>query len=819
MRVMQDLRFAARAFRKAPAFAALAILTLALGIGVNVAIFSAVDAVLFRPLAVSDPGRVVRIYATSVEGVDLSNHSYPVYTDYRDGASSFAGMAAFDDAEAFHLSTGGKAERVTGALVSGSFFELLGARPERGRLLSSADDAAPGASPVAVVSHRLWAARFGSDPQTVGSTVQLNGHPYTIVGVAAPEFTGVDLDSLPDVWVPIAMVDQALPEFGDEGVLTSRKLSWLDVVARLKPGVSRAAAQAELDGIAKRRAAAQPKDHTDPMARIVPAGEFAVGPGSREEARRLSWLLVGMAGLVLLIACADAAGLLLLRSERRRREIGVRLALGASRRQIGRQLLVESLLLAVFAATAGVVMAVWGSDLLAALVPPEFALPMGAATSVLDRRALGFAAAAAFGCALLSGLAPAWRAGRVDVLTSLKGSGAAAGRGRFTLRDTLVVGQIALTAVLLVGAGLTAHSLVREAAVDPGFEPAGRLEASIDLARQGYDRARGAAMFEALLERVRAIPGVRFAALGRTTPVQSAGMRTSIESDGYTPAKDEIPQADLNIVTPGFFAALGGRLLAGRDFDARDTATGPPVAIVSEAMARKFWPGVNPVGRRIMNLGPPGVGGEVIGVVRDVRFRSLRRSPDPTVYVPLSQFYMPRMTILIDAATDPAALARPLAAAVAGLDAGLPLFHVRTLPEKLGLALGQSRLIAILVGAFGALALLLSATGLYGIVSYATQARTREFGIRMALGARKAHVRRLVLRRGSGIAVVGLATGLAGAAAASRLAAELLFGVTPLDPLSYAAAGAVLSAVVLLASAVPAERAARVDPMTALRTE
>ncbi len=583
--------------------------------------------------------------------------------------------------------------------------------------------------------------------------------------------------------------------------------------------MTHAAAQAELDAIAKRRAAGQPKDRQDPMAKVLPAGDFAVGPSVRDEARRLSWLIVGMAGLVLLIACADAAGLLLLRAERRRREIGVRLALGASRRQIARQLFVEGLLLATLAAMAGLLFAVWGSDLLAALAPPEFALPMGAATSVLDRRALAFAAAAAFACAILSGLVPALRGGRIDVLASIKGTGPQARQPRISLRDALVVGQIALTAMLLVGAGLTAHTLKREAAVDPGFEPAGKLEASLDLARQGYDRKRGVAFYAELLERARAIPGVRAAALGRTTPVQSAGMRTSIESDGYTPGPDENPQADLNVVTPGFFSALGGRIVAGRDFEARDTADSPPVAIVSESMARKFWPGVNPVGRRIMNLGPPGVGGEVVGVVRDVRFRSLRRAPDPTVYVPLTQFYMPRMTILLDAGTDPASLVRPLTQAAAGLDAGLPFFHVRTLEEKLGLALGQSRLIAILVGAFGALALLLSATGLYGVVSYATQSRTREFGIRLALGAQKTHVRGLVIGRGSRIAILGLSTGLAGAAAASRLATHLLFGVSPLDPLSYAAAAAILAAAVLAASAVPAERAARADPMTALRSE
>jgi predicted permease len=547
------------------------------------------------------------------------------------------------------------------------------------------------------------------------------------------------------------------------------------------------------------------------------AAEFAVGPSSQDDARRLSWLLVGMAGLVLLIACADAAGLLLLRAERRRREIGVRLALGASRRQVGRQLFVESLLLAILAGGAGILFAVWATQLLALAVPEEFALPMGAATSALDSRALAFAIGAAGLAALFSGIVPALRGPRVDVLSSIKGESRRIARVAFG--DLLVACQIALSVVLLVGAGLTARTLAREAAVNPGFDPSGKLEASLDLARQGYDRTRGRAFLAALLERASAMPGVRAAVLARTVPVQSSGMRTTIDSDSYTPAPGEVAAADLNIVTPGYFHALGASLVAGRDFDARDRADGPAVAIVSESMARKFWPGLNAVGRRIMNLGPPGVGGEVIGVVRDVRTRSLRREADPTVYVPLAQFYMPRMTILLTTDGDPAALRRPLSRVVAGLDPNLPLFHVRTLEEKIGASMGQGRLIALLVGAFAGLGLLLSATGLYGVVSYATQARTREFGIRLALGAQASNVRGLVLSRGASLAIFGLAAGLAAAAALSRLASQFLYGVTALDPLSYAAAAAILGAAVLIASAAPAGRAAKVDPIRALRSE
>ncbi len=373
--------------------------------------------------------------------------------------------------------------------------------------------------------------------------------------------------------------------------------------------------------------------------------------------------------------------------------------------------------------------------------------------------------------------------------------------------------------MLLVGAGLMTRTLSREASVDPGFAPEGKLEASLDLSRQGYTDKTGPPFFEAVLEKVRALPGVRGAALARTLPVQSSGMRVSVQIDGFKSSSDEQPQVDLNIVTPGFFDALGTPLVLGRDFSASDVADGNGVAIVSEAMARKFWPGQNPLGRRVKDIGPGSNGAEVIGVARDIRMRSLRDAAKPLLYVPMSQFYMPRMTILVRSAGDAAALARPLVDAVAGLDAGLPLFHVRTLSDKLGVFLGTERLLAALVSAFGALALLLAGAGLYGVVSYASQMRSREFGIRMALGARAADVRGLVLGHTVRVALIGLAGGLGLAALASRLIEALLFRVSPLDPLSYFGAGALLFAAALAAGAVPALRATRVDPMTTLRSE
>ncbi|HVQ54709.1 MAG TPA: ABC transporter permease, partial [Thermoanaerobaculia bacterium] len=547
------------------------------------------------------------------------------------------------------------------------------------------------------MSDRLWRTRFGADPKAVGSSVRLNGKPFTVVGVAPRGFTGVNLDSLPDVWVPMAMVNQALPDLADHTILTGRNLSFLDIVGRLKPGVAIARAQAELDGIAKRRAASEPEDRQDPMARVLPAPSFAVGPDARPQARRISWLLFGCASLVLLIACADAAGLLLVRAERRRREMGVRLALGATRSRIARQLLVESLVLAGLAGMLGIFFAVWGSDLLARAMPEDLPVPLGASSPVLDLRVLAFAAAAACASALIFGMAPAWRAAATELVPALKGEAAWTGRRRLTLKDALVGAQVALTAVLLVAAGLLTRTLARQAAVEPGFSPSGKFEASIDLARQGYTEKTGAVFYAAVLESIRAIPGVRSAVLARTTPVQSAGMRVSVTIDGFHAPADQPPSADLDVVTPGFFQTLGAPLVLGRDFDTRDRGDSNAVAIVNEAMARKFWPGQNPIGRRVKDIGPGDVGAEVIGVVRDVRMRSLRQPAQPMLFVPLDQFYLPRMTILIGSNADPGTLTRSVGRAVGQLDAGLPLFRVRTLSDKLGSSLGQERLLATLV--------------------------------------------------------------------------------------------------------------------------
>lgn len=815
---MNDLKYALRTLAQSPGFTALSVLVLGLGIGANVAIFSAVDAVLFRPLPVSDPSSLFRVFAVDESGFELFNNSYPVFTDYRDQATSFSGLAAFSS-EPVHLARASeKAERVTGGIVSGNYFDVLGATPELGRLLSATDDRAAGAHPVAVASDRLWRRSLGADPRAVGSPIRINGHPFTLVGVAPPRFTGVDLEETPDLWVPMAMADQALPELASHHPLTSRNLRWLDIVGRLKPGVTARSAQAELDAIAKRRAASQPKDRHDPMARLVPAGESSLSAETRGTARRISWLLLASVTAILLIACANAAGLLLVRAHRRRREMGIRMALGATGGRLARLLLVESLLLAGFGVVAGVFVAVWAADTITGAAPDGFAIPLALASRVLDGRVLLFAASAGLATGLCFGLAPALSASRRDVVSALKGGAAPIGR-RLGLRDVFAASQLALTAALLVGTGLLVRTLAAAAAVHPGFDPSGRVVASMDLAQQGYAAQPGAVFYGRLLSRLREDPRLAGAALAQQVPVQRSGMRVTVDIDGQRTPSGEHPAVDLNVTTPGFFATLGAPVRVGRDFSEGDSATAPAVAIVNEAMARRFWPGQNPIGKRIQDLGPRKTGTEVVGLAPDMRSRNLREPAAPTVYLPLTQFYVPRMTAVARGNGSVAAASHALEEAAAALDGSLPLFHARSLDEQLGRTLGQERLLAKFSGGFAALALLIAAAGLYGVVSSAAQARTREFGIRVALGAQPNDVRRLVLGHGARLTIVGLAAGLGAAALSGRVLADLLFGVAPLDPLSFAAAAVVLAAAAWAAGAAPARRAVRANPVESLQSE
>lgn len=817
-RITDDMKCAFRALVTKPGFALVVVLTLALGIGANTAIFSLVDAVLFRPLPVREPERVVRVFASDEKGQDLSNSSYPVFTDYRDQAKSFAGLAAYSNWNAVDLSVKGqKPERVHADLVSGNYFQLLGLLPETGRFFAPEDDRVSGNHSVMVLSHRFWQSRFAGNLGVLGSTVQINGHPFTIIGVTRPEFFGIGLDGLPEMWIPISSLDEAQPDWA--GALTERRMSWVEIIGRLKPDVTMSQAQAELRTIASVRASTQEKNEQDPSAALMTARDAATQWDLLPSAPTISWALMGVVLLVLLISCAVTAGLFLVRAEQRQREIVVRLAIGAPRSRIIRQLLIESLLLSFLAALAGLLFAGWTTDLLIAISPAQFPLPLDAASPIVDLRVLLFTMSVSTVAGLLFGLSPAIHASRFDLMASLKSQITFAGSSRLPLQSLVVIAQVALTAILLMGAGLLMRTLWKANQVNPGFSADHALVMSLDLAKEGYTQDTGRLFYEQLQQQSRGISRVSSVAVARTVPVQNSGMRVSIEIDGQVARNPADLNVDFNIVSPGYFKTLSIPILVGRDFEATDTATAPVVAIVNRAMAERFWPGQNAVGKILKNIGAESQPAEIVGVVGDVRYRSLRTPAAPMVYVTPAQRYMPSMTLVVRTTGDPGAVLPELTAVVSRLNNKLPLFAVSTLREKLGVSLAQERMIAGLFSAFGLLALLLAAIGLYAVVSHATQRRTREFGIRMALGAARREVLSLVLSRGVMLTVVGLIFGLACATGLARLITSLLFGVSPADPVTFAGIVILLGGISLLACGIPAMRATRVDPTDALRYE
>jgi len=813
----QDTRYAWRVLRRGPGFTVVAVLALALGIGANTAIFSLVDALLFRSLNLPQPEQVVRVHSTDEAHKDKFNSSYPVFADYRDQSGAFSGLAAFDQSATLHISSGqGPAQRVSAAVVSGNFFEVLGTRPALGRLLTAEDDRQLGAHPVTVLSYRLW-RRLGGSRDMVGSTLRVSGHSFTVIGVAPADFAGVNWDSFPEMWIPMAMVDVAMPEYARETPLTNRRFSWIDIVGRLRDGVSTGQAQAQLEVIAKRRTATQGKE-ADPMPLVESAASALLSDGG--EARRVSWMLLGVVGLLLIISCAVTAGLLLVRAERRQREIAVRLAIGASAGRIFRQLLVESVLLAGLGALAGLAMAAAGSGLLVELLPPGFPIPLDSAVSILDARILGFTLTTALLAGLLFGIVPALGALRGQHNSALKEEVPMFARRLrvFAPRNVLVALQVALSVMVLAGAGLLLRTLWLASHVELGFQPDGVVLGSVDVARQGYSREKGVEFFAQLLRRLQETPGVESVALGSAVPIQASGMRMSLEIDGFQAPPDAPVNVDLVLASPNYFRTLGMPLQRGRDIaetDGGDAAT--LAAVVNQEFVNRYCAGRDPLGVQLRDIGPkPAV---IVGVVASAKYRSVRESPRAVLYLPHAQWYRPSMTIAVRSSLDTRSAIATLAEAVSSLDKDLPLFRMGTHRAHLGSALAQERSLAGLLSVFAALALVLSSLGLYGLLSYTTQIRTREFGIRLALGAAPRDLLRMVLLQGLRTSALGLALGLLGALLAVQKISALLFGVQPTDGITFGGIALLMLVVALLASAVPARRAARVQPVRALRYE
>jgi predicted permease len=797
--VLHDIRYALRSLQRHPVFALTAILTLGLGIGANTAIFSAVNGVLLRPLRYPDPDRIFTIWGHHAS-IGRETASLPDFLDWRK-ARSFSGMAAWANT-AFTVTGADEPEVVSGALVTPNYFRVLGAPIPQGR--DFREDEARGAARVVVLSQGYWQRAYGGRPEVVGRRITLGGLPYTIVGAGA---RGLERPAQVDIWAPLAIDTTA-----------GRRNDFLQVIGRLAPGAAPETARVELETIARRLEAEYPATNAGWGVELIGLHERIVG-----EIRPALLVFLGAVVLVLLIACANVANLMLVRVAARERELTLRVALGASRRRLVRQLLTESVLLALAGGVLGVGLAVWGVGALRALEPGT--LPRLQEIR-LDGRALAFALVLSVGTGLLFGVVPAIRALGFDLRGGLaEGGRALAGaRSAARTRSALVLAEVALASVLLVGAALLLRSFVGLTRVDPGISVDGILTARVTLPRSRYSEpARQVAFADALLERARALPGVSSAALGTDAPVDDGMPYWSFAVDGVEQPPPEVVQdAVVYRATPEYFHTFGLPLIHGRLFEAGDRADGTPVAVVSQALAQRYWPGQNPVGSRITfddATDSAATWMSVVGVVGDVLQDGAMSPAYPQIYVPFAQISGRSMVVALRTTGDPLALVPALKQALAGIDPNLALSRVTTMDQRLAGTLARPRVNALLLAAFAVTALILAALGIYGVIAYSVVQRTRELGIRVALGARAEDVLGMVMRQGLTPVLIGLAIGLGAAALGSRVLRSLLYGVAATDLATYGAVAAFLAAVAVAASYVPARRAARSDPMTALRTE
>jgi predicted permease len=707
-------------------------------------------------------------------------------------------------------------ERQWGYEVSGNYFAVLGVRPALGRFISAADDRTPGAHPVVVISHKYWQRSFGGAPEVAGKEVIVNGRRYTIIGVAPQGFLGTEIASAAEFWFPLAM--QAQIEVGSNW-LDKRGAEILFVQGRLKPGVSAAQAQTAINLIAAQLEREYPDDNTGKRITLSPPGLF--GNSMRGNMLGFVGLLMAVVGLVLLLACINLANLLLARAADRRREIAVRLALGASRFRLVRQLLTESLLLACGGGLLGLLPALWLVDLLKAFkLPPN--VPVVFAIQV-DYRVYLFTFLLSLATGVLFGLLPAWQATKTDLVSALKDEGAFSSQWRaartISMKSGLIVLQVALSLILLVGGGLMVRALQQANTLKLGFEPQHAAELSFDLRLQGYESAQRKEFQKRLWERVRNLPGVQAAGLADLLPVDLHFSRTAVYLEGRLPERNaRVPSAMYNLAGPGYFQAMGTRLLQGREFTAQDDEQALQVAIINESFARRFFPGENPLGKQFSLGRPEAAKVQVIGVVEDGKYAGLNEDPKPYVSRPLWQSQVGSTSVVVRTAGDLPALIAAVRREVQQLDPQIPV-ATSTLVEKLSLPLLPARIVASVLGGFGLLALALAAIGIYGVMSYAVAQRTREIGVRMALGAEAIDVVKLIVRQGMTLALAGLAIGLAGALAATRLMASVLYGVSATDTTTFVVVPLLLALVVLIACYLPARRAAKVDPIIALRCE
>jgi predicted permease len=819
----QDFRFAVRTFFKTPGFTLIAVLSIALGIASNTSVFTFVNAVLFKPMPVPQPDRLVALYTTEPNSKFPGGFSYQDYKYYRDNNRVFSDLFIHYGTPISMRNATDKAELIWGELVTGNYFTGLGVQPAAGRTLSPDDDRNPGGHPVAVLSHEFWQRRFAGDPGVIGKIVRLNGHDYTVVGVARAGFSGTRfLGFIPDVWMPLMMHAQVVR--GSENWLEQRGTQSFNVNGRMKHGVSIDQATAEMNVLARQLAQTYRQTNANLGVGMVAAGnKTQPGITLMGVVPLITGSMMGLVGLVLLIACANVANLLLARASTRRREIAIRLAMGASRWRLIRQLLTESVLLSLVGGALGLLLAQW-FNILAPMANPDldFATIDFSYDLSPDRRVLGFTLLASLVTGIIFGLLPALQASKPDLVPTLKGETSPAGSGwrRFGLRNLLVVAQVTLSLMLLVSAGLFVKSMRHAEELDPGFESKRILLASVDVGIHGYDPQKGHRFFKQIVERVKALPGVEAASMAGPLPLDADSKGDNVVVEGYVPRyENERIGVMYSIVGYDYFSAMNTPIVAGRGFTERDDEKAPRVVIINETMARRFWPNQSPLGRRIQlgNAQSPYI--EIVGVAKDGKYNFLGEPPTEYMFLPHRQNYDGKMTLIARTGGDPESLAAAIRQEVANLDSELPVFGIKTMPEFLDRLLSGPKSIAGMVGIFGLIALAMAAFGLYGVMSYVVSQRTREIGIHLALGAQTGSVLRLVMRQGMTLAMIGITTGLVAAFALTRLLSSMLYGVSPTDPLTFAGVTLSLVLAALLACWIPARRAAKVDPMIALRCE
>jgi predicted permease len=817
--IWKDLVLSLRALRRSPAFTTAAIASLALGIGANTLIFIFLNAFFLKGLPVADPERLMAVYSVDLDKQDLLPTSYPNLQDLRKENTVFSGVAAHRNLSP-SLTGDGEPVWLQGEIVSGNYFDVLGIRPARGRFFLPEEDSTPGGHPVAVLSYGLWQSHFGSDPKIVGRVLRINQQGFTVVGVAPPEFRGLSvLNTPPQIWVPIAMYRE-LTSGPAKKLVDNRGALAFAAVARLKPGVALGEASLSLKAFASRLEREFPDVNQNLGFNAIPIGRATLPPGARGRFVLSGGLLAAVVGLLLLIAGANVANLLLARALARSGEMAVRLSLGAGRGRLLRQLLTEGALLGLLGGAVGLAVAAAGRRLLWTLRPPFFpdSLDLG-----LDGRVLGFTLVVALGTGIVFSLAPAFQSFRLNlsqILTRQSRSGTGHGDGSGLLREVLIAVQVALSIIVLSGAALFVRSLLAVEKIDPGFETEKLFVVPFDLGARGYAPARAQEFYRQVVERVGAIPGVRQAAVANRFLLVVGGPRSPVEAEGQEArtGNDQIVTS-LTTVGAGYFSTVGMRLRAGRSFLDTDREGTLPVAVINESLAHRLWPGGpagQALGKRLRFSNAEGWL-QVIGIVADSRTTGLREPPEPNAYRPVLQNYAPVMLLHVRTANEPEPLLERVRREIQAMDPNLPLLDPRTIGQVRNLSLWAPRMGAGLLSMFGLLAMLLAALGVYGVVSYSVGQRRREIAIRMAIGAVRRDVIRLIVRQGMRPVVIGIAAGILGALGLARAVASLLFGIGAADPLSFGGASLLLALVALAAVYWPARRASGLDPLAALR--